>query len=332
VRGALSADLGADEDLMSDAAPMITLDHVTRLYGPVIGVNDLVLEIPPGAYGLVGPNGSGKSTLLHLLTGQLRPTIGTVRVFGRDPFSDAPTLASIGLCPERDVLHPRVTGLEWVTALTALYGFTRAEARERALDMLQRVGLTEAMNRRILTYSRGMRARVKIAQSLAHDPDQVILDEPFNGLDPVGRHEIKKFLREWVDSGRSLLIASHVLQDVEALANAFLLMYRGRLLASGQAADIRALLADVPHDVHLRGPSAHALATRAIESGSVDGVRFDSDGQGVHLHTLAPLDLYARLPEWAGSDGIAIEEIRGGDTGLEDLFLSLVRVHRGEGG
>lgn len=310
---------------------MISLDHVTRLYGPVIGVNDLTLEIPPGSYGLVGPNGSGKSTLLHLLTGQLRPTLGTVRVIGRDPFSDDTTLRRLGLCPERDVLHPEVTGLQWVTALTALYGFSQEDARERARDLLHHVGLEDAMNQRILTYSRGMRARVKIAQALANDPALAILDEPFNGLDPVGRHKIKEFLRDWIGGGRSLLIASHVLRDVEDLASSFLLMYGGRLLASGGAADIRALLADVPHDIHVRGRGARILARRAVESETVDGVRMDPDDGGVHLHTLSPLDLYARLPEWVEEDGITIDEIRGGDTSLEDLFLSLVRVHRGEG-
>jgi ABC-2 type transport system ATP-binding protein len=309
---------------------MIHLDHVTRLYGSVMGANDLTLDLPPGSYGLIGPNGSGKSTLLHLLTGQLRPTLGTVRVFGRDPVGDATTLRRIGLCPEQDVLHPHVSGVEWVTTLTSLYGCPRAEARERATHLLERVGLADSMHRRILTYSRGMRARVKIAQSLAHGPDLAILDEPFNGLDPVGRHEILRFLQGWVEEGHSLLIASHVLHDVEALASSFLLMYRGRLLASGLAADIRALLADVPHDVHLRGSNPRSLAQRAIESGTVDGIRLDADGGGVHLETRSPLELYSGLSRWAGEDNITIDEIRADDAGLEALFLSLVRVHRGD--
>jgi len=310
---------------------MIALDHVTRLYGSVMGVNDLHLDLPEGTYGLIGPNGSGKSTLLNLLTGQIRPTVGRVRLFGSDPAADPAPQRRIGLCPENDVLHPQVTGVQWVTTLTALYGFTLEEARDRAIRTLAEVGLGEAMHNRILTYSRGMRARVKIAQALAHDPDLVILDEPFNGLDPVGRHEITAYLREWSRKGRSLLVASHVLHDVEALTSSFMLLYRGRLLASGPATDIRALLADVPHGLHVRGASARNLARLALEEEVADGARIDADGGGVRLETRVPLELYARIPGWIGTDGITVTAMEADDQGLEGLFLSLVRVHRGDG-
>ncbi len=185
---------------------MIRFEHVTKLYKTVIGVNDVSLDLAPGAYGLLGPNGSGKTTFINLIIGQLRPTIGSVRVFGQNPWSRSELLRRIGICPAIDVLLPNVTALDWVQYLVRLHGFDAAEATLRAKNALELVGMQHAMRRPIGTYSLGMRQRTKIAQAIAHDPELLILDEPFNGLDPVGRHELTElFLR--VDQGRKELPA-----------------------------------------------------------------------------------------------------------------------------
>ncbi|MHC4180214.1 MAG: ATP-binding cassette domain-containing protein, partial [Planctomycetota bacterium] len=156
---------------------MIELQHVTKLYGSVIGVNDVTLPLPPGAYGLLGPNGSGKSTLLNLITGQLRPTLGRVRTLDCRPWNNTKLLRRIGVCPEQDLLYTNVTGLDWVTYLLKLHGFGRAEAGRRAREALELVGLGDAMRGPIGAYSRGMRQRAKLAQVFAHDPELLILDE-----------------------------------------------------------------------------------------------------------------------------------------------------------
>ena len=174
---------------------MIELKGVTRLYGSVIGVNDLNLEIPTGAYGLVGPNGSGKTTFINLLIGQLRPTIGSVRVLGVDPWRRRKILRQIGLCPATDVLYPNVTARQWVQYQVRLHGFSRADSKQLALEALEYVDMTSAMDREMGTYSLGMRQRTKIAQAIAHRPELLILDEPYNGLDPVGRHAMTQLLK-----------------------------------------------------------------------------------------------------------------------------------------
>ena len=193
---------------MSSDASIIELVHATRLYGNVIGVNDLNFELPKGAYGLVGPNGAGKSTLIGLITGALRPTLGSVRVFGEDPYAKPNVLRNVGLCPASDLLLPGVSARRWVEQLLALSGWNPRDAHTRTCEVLEQVGIKEAMDRPINTYSLGMRQRCKLAQAIATDPQLLILDEPFNGLDPVGRHQITELLVHWTNCGRSLLLVS----------------------------------------------------------------------------------------------------------------------------
>ena len=227
---------------------MIQLEAVTKLYGTVIGVNEISLTLEPGNYGLLGPNGSGKTTLINLLMGQLRPTIGSVRVFGIDPSRRDRVLRRVGLCPASDLLIPNVSALDWVSYQVEMYGFSRADASQKATEALTVVGMAHAMHRVIGSYSLGMRQRTKLAQAIAHEPDLVILDEPFNGLDPIGRHEMTQLLKEWHGRGRSILLASHVLHEIEAIRPSFLLISGGRLLASGSPGEVRRLLVDLPND------------------------------------------------------------------------------------
>jgi len=231
---------------------MIELRSVTKLYGSVIGINDVTMSLERKAYGLIGPNGSGKSTLLNLITGQLRPTLGSLQVLGCDPWNNRAMFRRIGVCPERDLLYHNVTGFRWVRYLLELNGFGRVEAARRAEAALDQVGLSEAMHRQMGGYSRGMRQRTKLAQALAHEPELLILDEPFNGLDPVGRRDMTEVLRRWIASGRGLLLASHILHEVEAVTDSFLMICNGRLLASGLAEEVHALMADVPAEVQIR--------------------------------------------------------------------------------
>ncbi len=307
---------------------MIELQSVTKLYGRVIGVNDITLSLPAGAYGLLGPNGSGKTTLLNLITGQLRPTLGTVRVLGTNPRHSSDLHRRIGYCPGSEGLYANVSGFEWVAYLLQLHGMARIAAEAAAGKALEVVGMTEAQHRPIATYSRGMRQRTKLAQALAHDPDVLILDEPFNGLDPVARHEMTQLLHDWIEQGKSLLLASHILHEVESITRSFLLICGGRLLASGTADEVQQILADIPNEIHLRCTRPRELATRLLYQDDVDSLRIEE--QSLMVATHHPARLLEQLPGWIAESGVEVTEVRSADESLQGLFDSLMKIHRGE--
>lgn len=313
---------------MSMAAPLIQMREVTKLYGTVIGVNDISIELPAGAYGLLGPNGSGKSTLLNLIIGQLRPNLGSVRVFGEVPFGNDELLQRIGFCPSGEGLYANVSALEWVTYLQRLQGNSRADAKTTASAALEMVGLKDAMHREIAGYSRGMRQRTKLAQAIAHNPDFLILDEPFNGLDPIGRHDMTLALRNWINLGRSLLLASHILHEVESVTRSFLLICGGRLLASGTADEVQAMLVDLPSELVIRTNQPRKLARRIVELEVADQIRIGADRVTVSTHVVR--QLLCHLPNWVDADGLQIEEVQSADESLLALFNSLLKIHRGE--
>lgn len=308
---------------------MIQFETVTKLYKSVIGVNDINLSLESGAYGLLGPNGSGKTTLINLILGQLRPTIGVVRTFGEDPWDNDRMLRRVGICPALDVLYPNVTALDWVTYLVQLHGFARSEAAAKAETALEQVGMAHAMKRPMGGYSLGMRQRAKLAQAFAHQPDLLILDEPFNGLDPVGRHEMTAMLKQWVRDGRSLLLASHILHEVEAIRPSLLLICGGRLLASGSADEVKAMLADLPSEIHMKCDAPERIAKLAMEAHVVESVKVDGNGS-LTVATQHPLALYELLPQWITDSSVAVHEIQSSDESLGHLFTSLMRIHRGE--
>jgi len=309
---------------------MIEFRNVTKLYGSVIGVNDISMSLEPGAYGLLGPNGSGKTTFINLILGQLRPTIGQVTVFGGNPWNSDAMLRRIGICPAVEVLYNNVSAYEWVRYLVQLHGIGRIQAGHLAAESLARVGLEDAMLRRMGSYSLGMRQRAKLAQAFAHNPDLLILDEPFNGLDPIGRHEMTEFLREWIRGGKSVLLASHILHEVEAISPSFLLICGGRLLASGSPEEVHSMLADVPNEIRIRCNRPSELAKQMLENADVTSIRFDSKSDDLVVSTNHSLSVYSALPGWVSTNGIQIEELRSSDESLHSLFGSLMRIHRGE--
>jgi ABC-2 type transport system ATP-binding protein len=308
---------------------MIHLDHATKLYGQVIGVNDMTASLAWGGYGLLGPNGSGKSTLLNLITGQLRPTLGSVRVLDSNPASQPQVLRRIGYCPEQDMLYSNVTSLEWVRYMVRLHGFSARQASQQAEQALEQVGMAQAMRRPMGGYSRGMRQRTKLAQAIAHGPDLLILDEPLNGLDPVGRHEITVLLQQWIRAGKGLILASHILHEVSAVTQAFLLICNGRLLASGSTEEVQTLLADIPDEIRIRCDRGPVLARRLVEEDVVESVRLGADGT-LAVGTRSPAKVYAGLPGWIEETGVQVSELRSSEDSLQLLFASLLRIHRGK--
>lgn len=315
---------------MSD--DLIELRNVTKLYGTVIGVNDFSMQLKPGAYGLLGPNGAGKSTLLNLLIGQLVPTRGRIRVMGQNPRNNAELMRQIGFCPGFEGLYASTTGLDWVTLLLQLHGVGRSEARMRAADCLGLVGMGEGMNRPISSYSRGMRQRTKLAQAIAHEPRLLILDEPFSGLDPVGRAEMTDVLRDWIDVGNSLIIASHVLHEIEALTNSFLLICGGRLLASGTAAEVHELLLDTPSEIQMECDRPAELGGLLMQQKLVHAANVETkDGrERLRVQTMHAGTLCVELPKILSASELRVTRMHSADDSLQALFNLLLRIHRGE--
>ncbi|MFM8579783.1 MAG: ABC transporter ATP-binding protein, partial [Planctomycetaceae bacterium] len=268
---------------------MLELTNVTKLYGSVIGVNDVSVALGGGAHGLLGPNGAGKTTLLGLVTGQLRPTIGVVRVFGESPFGNSDVLRRIGFCPSGDLTERTATPRQWIRYLMRLSGFDRAAAAGRAESALERVGLTAAAERPMGTLSKGMRQRAKLAGAFAHEPDLLVLDEPFDGLDPVARHDLVALVREWARS-RSLLVASHLLHEVEALQADLAVILGGRLVASGSAVEIRTLVDRMPTELRVGCRDPRGLAACVVGEPAVESVRI-TDAGTVVIGTRRPDEL-----------------------------------------
>lgn len=312
---------------------LLELNQVTKLYGTVIGVNDFSMRLEPGAHGLLGPNGAGKSTLLNLLMGQLVPTRGTVKVLGESPRNNRKLMRQLGFCPGFEGMYARANAKDWVTLCARLQGLSPSDAKRRADECLDLVGMSEHQDRPISSYSRGMRQRTKLAQAIAHEPSFLILDEPFSGLDPIGRSEMTTVLRDWVGLGNSLIIASHVLHEIEALTDRFLLICGGRLLASGTATEVNELLSESPSELSIDCDGAHVLASLLIQHELVDSVRIEPlrrGGERLHLQTAASGQLVADLPKLIQDNSLNVYQVSSADDSLQTLFNSLMKIHRGE--
>ncbi len=314
----------ANQTVESSTAAVVEFEDVSKWYGDVIGVNKLTLEIHPGITGLLGPNGAGKSTMLQLATGQLRASQGAVRVLGQNPWRNAALMRRIGLCPEQDAFYEWMTGYDFVRLCSRLTGFGSRDAREAAERAVAAVGMLEHMRRPIGGYSKGMRQRIKLAQALVHDPELLLLDEPFTGTDPVAKHELIEVIRSLAEAGRSVVVSSHVLHEVESLTPNVVLLRQGRLAATGHVREIRDLIDGHPHRIVLVCENYRTLAAKIVGWDDVEGVTMLPDGRGVLAETRRPNDFYARLPATALEEGCAIREVYSEDDNLEAVFNYLV--------
>jgi ABC-2 type transport system ATP-binding protein len=302
----------------------VEFHEVSKWYGNVIGINKLSVTIPAGVTGLLGPNGAGKSTLLQLATGQLYPSQGRVRVLGRDVWNNPALNRHIGLCPEQDAFYEWMTGRDFVYTCARLGGQSRPAARAAADRAIAAVGMTPHQGRAIRGYSKGMRQRTKLAQALVHDPDVLFLDEPFTGTDPVARRELMDIIRRLGTEGKSVLVSSHVLHEVQALTPNIILLNRGRLIAEGHVRQIRDLIDKHPHHIVLVCDEYRRLAARLLAWDDVEGVRVQARNRSVVVETRAPDAFYGRLPELALEDGLAIQEVYSDDDNLDAVFKYLV--------
>ena len=303
---------------------ILTADHVSKWYGQVIGLNDVTVNVPPGITGLLGPNGAGKSTFMKLITGQLKPSKGTVTALGEPIWGNPGLFFRIGFCPEQDSFYERMTGIEWVTALVRLNGFGEAQARAAAERALETVDLMDAAKKRIGAYSKGMRQRVKLAQALVHDPEVLILDEPLSGMDPIGRRKTIRLVRDWAKQGKSVLVSSHILHEIESMTSNILLINNGRILAEGNVHQIRDLIDTHPHTVYIRADNPRGLAREFLARADVISMRFEHGA--VVVETGKPDEFYAKLTELVaeGAWG-AVSEVTSPDDNLQAVFKYLVK-------
>jgi ABC-2 type transport system ATP-binding protein len=305
-------------------APIVSAEHVSKWYGQVIGLNDVSVSVPPGITGLLGPNGAGKSTFMKLITGQLAPNKGSIRVLGEPIWRNPHLYFQIGFCPEQDAFYERMTGLEWVTALVRLNGLGEKEALEAATRAMTAVDLMEAANKKIGAYSKGMRQRVKLAQAIVHDPELLILDEPLSGMDPIMRRKTIRMIRDWARAGKSVIVSSHILHEIESMTGNILLINNGRILAEGVVHAIRDLIDEHPHTVYVRADDPRGLARDFIDRIDVRSLRFE-DG-AVIVETGKPDAFYTRVTELAASGEYGtIEEVTSPDDNLQAVFQYLVK-------
>ena len=311
--------------------PPILLDDVAKWYGEVMGVNGISAQLAPGVTGLLGPNGAGKSTLLKVMAGLLAPNRGRVEVFGANPRHSIDIYRHIGFCHDGDNFYEGLSGPEFLGLSLRLHGVHSREARQTALETLEAFGLADAANKRIGSYSKGMRQRLKMAHAVAHNPDVVLLDEPLAGMDPVGRHRTLELVRQWGEAGRVVVVSSHILHEIDALTTNIIMLSHGRLLAEGDIHEVRELLSEHPHKIYVECPNPRLLSSRLIEMEQVRQIQFERERPGIMIETFQPDLLYQRLAHITVNEGIQIELMTSPDDNVQAVFDYLTHGRTEEG-
>ena len=301
--------------------PAVELANASRWYGNLVAVNDISFDLYPGVTGLLGPNGAGKSTILHMLAGFLRPSNGDVRVLGQPAWRNTEMYRRLGLVQEQEAVYAFLTGYEFVLASARLHGLPDPHQAARAA--IETVDMEEFAGRATGTYSKGMKQRIKVAAAIVHNPDVLLLDEPFNGMDPRQRIHMMDLLQQMAAEGKTVVFSSHILEEVERVADNVLVIVAGRLAASGDFRAIRKLMTGRPHTFTIRSSDDRALASALIQDPSVYGVDLDgNESLVVRTRELSAFALAA--PRIAKEAGIRLVELRPTDESLESVFSYLV--------
>ena len=314
---------------MSEGA-RIQLDGVSKFYGEVLGVNRISMTIGPGITSLVGPNGAGKTTLLNLITGLIRPTQGSISINGV-PVADAETIFRIvGYCTQYDAFPRGLTGLDFVRGYLTVHGVDRRRAHELACEAIETVGLLDAAERRIASYSKGMRQRLKLGQALAHRPGVVILDEPLNGLDPMARADVIALFRRMAETGKIVLISSHILHEVDVISDSVILMNHGYVVAEGDIHDVRQEVEEHPFQILVRCDRPAVLAAKFFALDHAVEVKIHADGRGLMAKTRDAGAFYRLLNRLAVDDELTIETVQPADDDVQSLYDYLIGPEGGQ--
>lgn len=304
--------------------PIVEAKELSCFYGVVLGLNNVSFSIPAGITGLVGPNGAGKSTLIKMVTGQLAPSSGELRVFGEMPRNNPALLGRIGYCPEREQMPKDLRPVDWLRSLASISGVPWSHTSAMAEAALQRARLDQVhWKKRIGTYSKGMKQRVKLAQAIMGEPELVVLDEPMNGLDPMGRAEFGEILRDLNQSGASILISSHILHELEFLCGGFLILNWGRALASGSQLEIRSTVTQWSDEISVRCSDPVRLAKHLQEQGRLRG--FLAEGENLTIWVNEPEAFFANWPSWLAGCPVDVFEVRNKNQSLSSIFERMTR-------
>ncbi|MBC8244288.1 MAG: ABC transporter ATP-binding protein [Verrucomicrobia bacterium] len=302
----------------TESSPLVEVRNASKWFGPLMALNGISLEIGPGITGLVGPNGAGKTTLLKLLTGQSQASLGEIQVCGHDAWL-AKAKAHVGFCPYGDATWDELSGRRLVRVTAGLHGFTGAEARRRTESVLETVGMADRADRPVRTYSKGMRQRIKLGQALVHDPDLLVLDEPLNGIDPVGREGLGDLFLRLAKAGKAVLISSHILNEMDHLADHILFVCRGKLLASGSLETIRDVLDDYPLKMRISCAAPRRVAPQLMALESVKSVTVQPP-EDLFLEVQNPNRFYAEFGEFATAHDVDVHRLKATDTSAEAVF------------
>jgi ABC-2 type transport system ATP-binding protein len=308
----------------TNAEGMIVFKGVSKFYGEILGVNRVNLSIAPGITSLVGPNGSGKTTLMNLMTGLLRPTRGTISVLGTPPDDPEKLFRKVGYCSQFDSFPRGVTGREFIEFYLSVHGYTRGEVRDLTQAALERVSMQEAAERKVAGYSKGMRQRIRLAQSIAHNPSVLILDEPLNGLDPMARAEIIRLFQSLAAEGLYLIISSHILHEVDMMSDSVVLMHNGYVVAEGDVHGVRDEIEEHPMQILVRCDRPQVLAARLFEHEHTIEARIHDDRQGLFVKTRRPDDFYLLLNRLVTENNLQVESVAPADDDLNAVYQYLI--------
>jgi ABC-2 type transport system ATP-binding protein len=303
---------------------IINVFDLSKWYGQVIAVNNLTFSIDSGVTGFLGPNGAGKTTLMRMLIGQMKPSQGTLTIGGEAIWDNHDLMKRVGYCPEQDAFWQYLTGRDFVHAMMQMHGYSSDEAMDKAEAAIRLVDMEKDQDRRIGSYSKGMRQRIKLAQAIAHNPDVLFLDEPLNGLDPMGRHQVMQLIKDMGKEGKVVVVSSHILHEVEAMTDTILLINHGRLLAQGTIYDIRKLIDTHPLQVTIRCNHVHKLTAKLMGFDDVLSVQFNREKNQVTVETNQPELFHQRLPGLALEEDLKITSLWSPDENLDAIFDYLV--------
>ena len=303
---------------------VLKAEKLSKWYGNILGISDINLEIGSGITGLLGPNGAGKSTFLKIAAGQLKPKIGTLTVFGEAVYGNPRLFERIGFCPEHDSAYAEMSGRGFILLLARLHGFAGAEAAQKTEKALDTVGLLDSQERAIKGYSFGMRQRLRLASSILHEPELLMLDEPLRGVDPLWRIRIMQLIKDYGKLGRTVIVSSHILPEIEAMTNEIVLIHQGKIFAKGDIHRIRNLIDSHPHQVSIRTPHPRQLAARLIGNDFISGIEFASDHRGLTVRTNQRDQFFTHLMSLLAESGVETEEITSPDDNLQAVFDYLI--------
>lgn len=324
----LSKEASAAASLPSNR--LIVFEDVSKFYGEILGVNRVNLQIAPGITSLVGPNGSGKTTLMNLMTGLIKPTRGRISVLGASPDEPEKLFQNLGYCSQFDSFPRGATAREFIEFYLRVHGFAKRETARMTQAALERVSLAEAADRKVSSFSKGMRQRVRLAHSVAHEPSVLVLDEPLNGLDPMARAEIIRLFRQLADAGMYLIVSSHILHEVDMMSDSVVLLHNGYVVAEGEVRGVRDEIDEHPIQILIRCDRPQVLAARLFEHEHIVEARVHNDRQGLFVKTRRPDDFYLLLNKIIIEQNLLVESVAPVDDDLNAVYQYLITSDGGQ--